>query len=106
MLPINYKVKKSISDTVKKYLETTTQVDNKNVYHLLLNAIETLEAAKPGNENKDAYLALQQMAVIFKNRDIPAWSKSSNFRISNLFLNAMYSIAEVDHCLTNYLAVS
>lgn len=100
LLPMDYKVKKSIEETVKKYLdEKKENVSAKDFYKQLLQCFDDLEAAQQNSGNEAAYKALHTATSLFAMLGTSTRAKEANTPHKLLFQHAMYSIAEIDHCL-------
>ncbi len=101
LLPISMSDNKELNATIKKYLENKDVTFNpKKAYSELNTSIENLEAASFQNKNEAQFEALQKITTIFKKISGSTNASKKNSPHKKLFLHAMHSIAEIDHCLT------
>lgn len=106
LLPISYKLSKAIKKQIKKYLKCAEiQIDKKQVYKNLLEYLDVIEAAKPSDQNQEAFLALQKVAAIFKAIGTSTQSKDDSLPHKKIFVHAILSIAEIDQCLKTYSSI-
>ena len=105
LLPFDYEVSNTIKETIKNYLNTSEKIEPKSIYSQLLQCIDQIEAVKINNKNEAALAALRKVAGIFKLIGTSSRAKESNTPHFKLFQHAMYSIAEIDHCLAKYSAL-
>ncbi len=77
-------------------------VKAKKIHSTLLDCIETIESAKINDRNSEAFAALQTIADIFKAIGTSSKSHDKTEPHQKLFVHALCSIAEIDHCLSDF----
>lgn len=111
LLPITKIPNKTIGRYIKKYLENnvdykkTVETSKGKIYSTLIDCLEIIEAVKIHHANEEAFTALQTMADIFKAIGTSATAKDNNKPHKQLFVHALLSIAEIDHCLSEFSAL-
>ena len=106
LLSYDYEISDAIKETIKTYLNSKETIQQKNIYSQLLQAVETLETVKSGEKNEAGFAALKKIATIFKMIGTSVRAKEKYTPHKNLFLHAMFTIAEIDHCLNKYASFS
>ncbi len=94
---------------IMKYLSNNKNIgsafssaDMNMIYSTLVNCIETIESAKINDKNIEAFDALQNIADIFKIMSTSSKGQDKAEPHQKLFVHAMLSIAEIDHCLSEF----